>query len=180
MNQNYRLTQLEPEGDRRDDGIRRIPTEVYPYMSGIYGGLLGGFAMIPVALAYGIISGHGIWYPVNLIAATLLRSWQQASVSQLSQFNYGGLVFGLSIHLVVAMALGLLFVILLPTLPRSPLFWAFVVGPVLWAGATFAALPLVNPVMAQYIDWTSFAVANIVYSFVIGLWVARTPKVPGR
>lgn len=148
-------------------------------MSGVYGGLAGGLAMIPVALVYGIASGHGIWYPVNLIAATLFRSWQQASVSQLTQFNYGGLVFGLSIHLVVSMALGFIFAILLPALPKSPIFWAFVVGPVLWAAATFAALPLFNPVMSQYIDWMSFAVANIVYSFVMGVWVARTPKVPG-
>jgi hypothetical protein len=160
--------------------VARVPEEVYPYKAGIVGGVLGGLAMIPIALVYGVLSGHGVWYPVNLIAATALRNWQSASTSQLTQFSAIGLVVGLGIHLVVSVLLGLTFAILLPTLPKSPLFWAFVVGPVLWAGATYAALPLLNPVMAQYIDWPSFITANIVYSLVVGLWVERTPKIPAR
>ncbi len=156
----------------------RVPAQVYPYTTGIAGGLLAGLAMIPVALIYGLISGNGVWYPVNLIAATLIRSWQHASLAQLMQFNLAGLVVGLALHLLVAVLLGLVFAILLPTFPGNPVAWAFIAGPVLWAGATFTALPLLNPIMAQYINWPSFAIANIIYSLVIGAWVARTPKIP--
>ncbi len=156
----------------------RVPAMVYPYAAGIYGGLLGGLAMVPVALAYGVLSGRGIWYPINLVAATLIRSWQQASPDQVAQFSVPGILIGLAIHIVVSVGLGLLFAILLPTLPGPPLAWAFLVGPILWAGAVYAGLPLLNPVMARYIDLPSFAVANIVYSLVLGLWVARTPKIP--
>jgi hypothetical protein len=133
--------------------------------------------MIPVALVYGAMSGSGPWYPVNMIAATVIRAWQDASIAQLEQFNFGGLVFGLLIHLTVSAVLGLAFAIMLPTLPRSPIFWAFIVGPVLWATALYVALPLINPVMARYVDLLSFAVANIVFSLVLGLWVQRTPKI---
>jgi hypothetical protein len=163
--------------EREDLRIVRVPAEVYPYSAGLVGGLLGGLAMIPVALAYGLVSGHGIWYPVNLIAATLYPSWQQASPAQLALFRPDGLLVGLLIHLLVALLLGLIFAVMLPALPRNPVFWALAVGPVLWAAATYAWLPLLNPVMARYIDLPSFAIANIIYSLVLGFWVIRTPKI---
>jgi hypothetical protein len=169
----------ESSSDRAYDyNVRaeRIPATVYPYSAGVIGGLLGGLAMIPVALVYGMLSGRGIWYPVNLIAATLLPQWQQASPAQLAQFRPEGLLIGLLIHLAMSVALGFTFAIMLPALPWTPIFWAFAVGPILWAGAVFAGLPLLNPIMARYIDLPSFAVANIIYSLVLGLWVARTPK----
>lgn len=156
----------------------RVPATVYPYSAGVYGGLLGGLAMIPVALGYGLASGHGIWYPVNLIAATLIRSWQQQAPEELSQFSGLGLFIGLAIHIIMSTGLGLLFAILLPTLPGRPLYWAFLVGPILWFGAVYAGLPLFNPVMARNVDLVSFALANLLYSLVLGTWVARTPKVP--
>ena len=156
----------------------RVPARVYPYAAGFYGGLLGGLVMIPVAIGYGLVSGHGIWYPVNLIAATLIRAWQQESPEQLAQFNLLGLILGLAIHIVMSTGLGLLFAVMLPTLPGPPLLWAFLVGPILWFGAVYAGLPLFNPVMARYIDLPSFALANILYSLVLGTWVARTPKIP--
>ncbi len=156
----------------------RVPAEVYPYSAGAYGGLLGGLVMVPVGLLYGIVSGYGVWYPVNLIAATLVRSWQYSSTAQLAEFSLPGLVLGLSIHAIVSTGLGLLFAILLPALPGRPIDWAFLVGPVLWFGAVYAALPLLNAVMAQHIDLPSFALANILYSLVLGFWVTRTPKNP--
>ncbi len=171
---------LENQAPRGQDATVRIPTRVYPYSAGIVGGLAGGVGMIGVGLVYGLLSGRGVWYPVNLIAATLIRSWQTASPEQLAQFNLGGLEFGLGIHLLMSMGLGLAFAILLPTLPGRPLLWAFVVGPILWAGAVFAGLPVLNPVMARLVDLPSFAVANIVYSLILGTWVARTPKVPAH
>ncbi len=136
--------------------------------------------MIPVAIAYGWLSGHGTWYPVNLIAATLVRSWQHAAPDQLAQFNVLGLLLALAIHVVVSTGLGLLFAILLPTLPGRPLYWAFLVGPILWFGAVYAALPLLNPIMAQMVDLPSFALANVLYSLLLGLWVDATAKIPAE
>src|SRR5512136_2915584 len=82
-------------------------------------------------------------------------------------------------HRVMALsiALGLIFALLLPTLPGSPLFWAIIIGPLLWGLASVLILPLLNPVMAQDVDHLSFFVAHVVYSLVLGWWIARTPKV---
>lgn len=157
-----------------------IPATIYPYAAGIRGGLLGGLAMIPVALAYGLISSHGVFYPVNLIAATLIPAWQRATQAQLELPSLGGLLLGLGIHLLMSVLLGFLFAVMLPALPRSPIFWAFVVGPCLWGGAVFAGLPLLNPVMARLIDLPSFALANILYSLVLGLTVTHAPKILAR
>lgn len=163
-----------------DFKVVRVPALIYPYSVGVAGGLLGGLAMVPVALVYGVLSGRGVWYPVNLIAATLIRSWQGVPLDQLMRFSLIGLIAGLVIHLLMCVVLGLTFAALLPTLPGSPIFWAFVVGPILWAGAIFAGLPLFNAVMAQHVDWLSFAIANIVYSLVLGLWVVRSSKIPAE
>ncbi len=156
-----------------DHTLEHVPARVYPYTAGVYGGLAGGLGMIIVGLVYGLLSGHGIWYPLNLIAATVIRSWQHASLAQLEQFSFAGLVVGMAIHILMSIGLGLAFAILLPTLPGPPLVWAFVVGPILWAGAVYAGLPLLNPVMSRLVNLLSFAVAN---SLILGVWVTRTPK----
>src|ERR1700730_3422551 len=48
------------------------PVEVYPISAGVKGGLAGGVVMVGLAAAYGILSGNGIWYPMNLLVAGLL------------------------------------------------------------------------------------------------------------
>jgi len=172
------LTQLptDPESER----ISQVPALVYPYLAGVKGGLAGGVGMIVVGLTYGMLTSHGIWYPVNLIAATVIRSWQNASPAQLEHLSWPGLVAGLAIHLAMSTGLGLLFAILLPTLPGKPIVWAFAIGPLLWAGAVYAGLPLLNPAMARLVDLPSFAAANIVYSLILGLVIAHTPRISAR
>jgi hypothetical protein len=160
--------------DKRELGY---PTHAYPYSAGLVGGALGGAAMVIPAFAYGLLSGYGIWYPVNLVAATVMRGMQGMTRQQLSTFNPGALGVGLIIHLVVASAIGLVFALLLPTLPGRPIIWALIVGPVLWFAATLIVLPQINPVMSQLLDWPSFAAANIVYGLVMGYCVAETPQV---
>jgi hypothetical protein len=154
-----------------------VPAMVYPYKAGVIGGAMGGFVMIVIAALYGLISGHGLWLPVNLIGATLMRDLQAASLDQLSAFNATGLFVGLVLHMAMSIGLGLIFAMLLPTLPGSPVLWALLIGPLLWALASVLILPFLNPVMALYVDHTSFFGAHLVYSLVLGWWIGRTPKV---
>ncbi len=154
-----------------------VPSEIYPYSAGVVGGLLGGAAMALTALAYGVTSGHGPWYPVNLVAGTVLPRMQALSPQALESFDLPFLVAGLAVHMVTATALGLLFALLLPTLPGRKVVWALIVGPLLWLGATSIVLPSINPLMSHLLDWPSFALANIAYGLVMGLWVEHTPKV---
>ena len=50
----------------------RLPEKVHPISAGIKGGLVGGLIMPLPALAWGWLSGHGIWLPVNLLAGMVL------------------------------------------------------------------------------------------------------------
>lgn len=157
---------------------KSVPAEVYTIRAGAIGGLLGGIAMGIVALIYGALWRGSPWLPVNVIAATVLRGLQSANLDQLMQFNATALVVGLAMHFVLAIALGILFALLLPTLPGSPVFWAIIVGPLLWIIATVITLPLVNPMGARVIDWPSFVGAHLAYGLVMGLYVVSTEKVP--
>ncbi len=161
------------------EGTREIgiPTHVYPYTAGIEGGLLGGLLMVIPALTYGVLSGHGPWYPANLVAAALLPELQSLPPQAFEAFSLSSLMVALAIHVIVAIGIGFMFAVLLPTLPGRPQIWALVVGPMLWLAATSIFLPTINPIMSHLLDWPSFAIANIVYGLTMGLWVARTPKV---
>ena len=154
-----------------------VPAMVYPYKAGVIGGAMGGLAMVVVAGIYGLTSGHGLWLPVNLIGATVVRDLQSASLEQLSAFNAEALLVGLVLHMTISIGLGLIFAMLLPTLPGSPVLWALLIGPLLWALASVLILPFLNPVMAEYVDHTSFFGAHVIYSLVLGWWISRTPKV---
>lgn len=153
------------------------PEWVYPYPAGILGGLLGGAAVALVGAAYGLISGIGLWAPVNLVAAVLLRDMQAQSMGTISQFNLPALMVGLIIHALMSVTLGVMFVFILPALPGRPLFWGPVIGPLLWVGAFVAALPIINPIMAANVEMVSFTIANLAYGLVLGWWIDRTPMI---
>ena len=65
----------------------RLPEKVHPISAGVKGGLLGGLVMPLPALVYSLSSGHGIWYPLNLLAGTALPGVGRLSEAQLEQFH---------------------------------------------------------------------------------------------
>lgn len=170
-----RLSPLSVMNNGEEVGVG-WPAERYAYSAGAVGGLLGSAAMVVVALVYGVMSGAGVWFPVNLIGATIVPSLQAAAPTQLAQFHLAALLAGLSFHVTLSVLLGLLYAILLPTLPGRPEMWAVLVGPLLWFAAMFTILPVINPVMQQYVHVGSFAVAHVAYSLILGWWIARSPK----
>ncbi len=153
-----------------------LPAWVYPYRLGLSGGALGGLVMIGVALVYGW-QHNSVWLPVNLIGATVVRNLQTASLAQLSTFNFAALIAGLTLHMIMSVGLGFVFVLLLPTLPGPVLIWSVTIGPALWVLASLLTLPLIDPVMNQYVDRPSFFAAHFVYGLVLGLWFTRAHKV---
>ncbi len=50
----------------------RLPQDVHPISAGIKGAVAGGVVMPVPALLWGLFSGHGLWYPVNLLAGLVL------------------------------------------------------------------------------------------------------------
>ena len=153
-----------------------VPALVYPYRAGLTGGALGGIAMAAVAIMYGILSGRGIWLPINLIGATLIRDLQGASLATLSQFNADALIAALFLHIAISIGLGLVFALLLPTLPGSPVVWSLAIGWLLWLLASLI-VQLLNPIMVATVDVPSLWLAHLAYGLALGRWIARTPKI---
>ena len=156
----------------------RIPEEYHPYSAGVIGGMFGGIAMAIVACAYGIISQHSIWYPINLLAAGAMPSLANADIAQLRTFNGLGFIVALISHGVISLLVGLLYAVLLPMLPsRFSAFWGSLLAPLFWTGLISATLSLINPALNARVDWIWFIASQIAYGMVTGYVVAHTKMV---
>ena len=156
----------------------RIPEEYHPYSAGLIGGIFGGAAMAIIACAYGAISQHSIWYPINLLAAGAMPSLANADMAQLRAFNGTGLVVGVISHGVISLLVGLLYAVLLPMLPsRLSAFWGSLLAPLFWTALIGATLELINPALDARIDWLWFIASQVAYGLVTGYVVAHTKTV---
>lgn len=156
----------------------RIPAEIHPYSSGIKGGIVGAVAMAIVACAYGIIFHGSIWYPINLLAAAALPSMSNADMVQLKAFDGSAFVVALFSHGIMSILVGLLFAVLLPMLPLryAPYYCSFV-APFFWTGVIWSLLGLINPALAQRIDWVWFVASQIAFGATCGYVVAHSSKI---
>ncbi len=159
----------------------RLPERVHPYSAGAKGGLAGGFAMIVPALLYGIISHHSPWYPVNLLAGMVLPLPRMPDgsldVAALDQFRLSWIFIAIMIHATMSVGLGLLYGVLLPMLPGWPMLWGGIVAPLLWTGAIYGFMRVLNPALSNAVDWPSFVIAQFVYGIAVGWVVVRSEKV---
>ncbi len=160
----------------------QLPLKVRPISAGIKGGIVGGLVMPIPALAYGIISGKGIWFPINLLAAMVMPSLEDADETSLMRFRLSALVVGIAIHAVFSVGFGLLYGVVLPTLPElggvGPFFWGGVLMPVFWTGVCYGAMGIVNPVLEHHVDWGWFMLSQFAYGLAMALVVFRTEQIP--
>lgn len=154
----------------------RLPVEVHPISAGVWGGVAGGLVMPIPALAYGLLSGHGIWYPVNLLSGMVLPGIGRMTGVELEQFNPSLLLVGIFIHVVLSTVLGLIYGVLLPTLPPipRPLAWGGLLMPLLWTGVTFSLMGSVNPVLARGVDWPWFFASQFLFGLAAAVAVIRS------
>jgi hypothetical protein len=154
-----------------------LPLEIYPVSAGIKGGLAGGVAMALLAMAYGIVSGAGIWYPINLLAAGFFPAFVRLSTSEIAAFHPRAFLIAASIHLITSLLVGLLYGAMLPMLPRRPIVLGGFVAPFVWSGLLYSILGIVNPVMNQRIDWSWFVLSQVGFGIVAGVVVSRQERV---
>jgi hypothetical protein len=151
----------------------RLPESVHPISAGIKGGVVGGVAMIVPALIYGLLSGHGIWYPVNLLAGMVLPLPETMDPHQLEKYleSFHGslLLVGIVIHVVMSLVIGLIYGVLLPTLPSvpRPIAWGGLLMPILWTGASYVAMRAVNPALPDKVNWPWFIVSQFVFGITM-------------
>lgn len=143
----------------------RLPVKIHPVSAGIKGGLVGGLVMPVPALIYGLSSGHGIWWPVNLLAGMVLPGVGDMSTAELEQFHPLLLVWGIVIHVAVSLVLGLIYGVLMPTLPRirKPIAWGALLMPLLWTAVSYIALGQMNPNLRAGIEWPWFVLSQLLF-----------------
>jgi hypothetical protein len=156
----------------------RLPQDVRPISAGIKGGIVGGAVMPLPALLWGLFSGHGPWYPVNLLAGMVLPGVGTMSVPELEEIHATPLVVGLVIHVVLSVVLGLIYGVLLPTLPSVPrlVAWGGLLAPLLWTGIGYAAMGIVNPVLERGVSWPWFIASQFVFGIVAALVIMRSER----
>jgi hypothetical protein len=159
----------------RDLHRARLPLEIYPVSAGVKGGLAGGVAMAVLAMLYGIVSGHGIWYPINLLSVGFFPDIK--TTEQIAAFHATSLILATMIHLVTSLLVGLLYGVALPMFPRHPILFGGVIAPVLWSGLLHSVLDVINPVMNQRIDWPWFVISQIAFGIVAGIVVSRQERI---
>jgi hypothetical protein len=155
----------------------RLPLEIYPYSAGIWGALAGGAAMALLAILYGVIGHHSIWYPINLLAAAGSARISAMSYDQLLAFNGPALVLATIIHVLGSAMIGLLYGITLPMFPRQPILLGGILAPLFWSGLLHAALDIINPALEARIDWSWFMASQFAFGLVAGFVVARRRRI---
>ena len=155
----------------------RLPIKVYPYSAGVRGGLVGGAAMAVLAIIYGLMRHHSIWYPINLLAATgsariadmsyanssrsLARGWCSRPHHPRNRSLWSVCLYGIA----------------LPMFPRRPMLLGGILAPLFWSGILYAGLGIINPTLQARIDWGWFWPAQFAFGLVAGFVVARHERI---
>ncbi len=157
-----------------------LPLQTHPISAGVKGGLAGGAAMAVLACAYGLIKAGSIWYPINLLAASVYAQSVKLEAAQLNSFHGDSFVTALFLHLLVSTAVGLLYGAMLPMFARRPILLGGLIGPLLWSSLLYSMLSLLNPLLESHIDWLWFMASQVAFGIVAGMVVVRQPRVPTR
>jgi hypothetical protein len=154
----------------------RLPQDVHPISAGLKGGIAGGVVMPVPALLWGLLSGHGPWYPVNLLAGMAVPG-----VDKLTEFQPNLLLMAVVIHAVVSVIIGLIYGVLLPTLPKvpTPIAWGGLLMPIVWTGVIYVAMSAANPELPGRVSWPWFLVSQFVFGVTmpaVVLGLTRWPR----
>jgi hypothetical protein len=157
-----------------------LPIETYPVSAGIKGGLAGGVAMAVLACAYGLLKAGSIWYPINLLAATVYAESLKLGPAQLNSFHADSFAIALVLHGIGSVFVGLLYGAMLPMFARRPIVLGGLIAPGLWSGLLYSIMQLLNPLLASRINWFWFMASQIAFGVVAGIVVVRQERVSTR
>jgi hypothetical protein len=154
-----------------------LPIETYPISAGVKGGWAGSVAMAILACTYGLLKTGSIWYPINLLAATVYAQSIKLDPSQLNSFHFDSFAMAVVLHGIGSTLVGLLYGAMLPMFPRRPILLGGLIAPVLWSGLLYSILNLLNPLLASHIDWFWFMASQVAFGVVAGLVVIRQERI---
>ena len=157
-----------------------LPVHTYPISAGVKGGFAGSVAMAFLACLYGVLKAGSIWYPINLLAATVYAQSLKLGPAQLYSFHADSFAIALGLHALVSTSVGLLYGAMLPMFPRRPIVLGGLIAPVLWSALIYTILGLLNPTLASHIDWYWFVASQVGFGVVAGLVVVRQSRMLTR
>jgi hypothetical protein len=147
--------------------------------AGLVGGAAGGLLMPIPALLWSLATGHGIWYPANLLAALATHYQVPPSTAELEQYHADWLIAALVIHVVLSLSFGLAFALILPRVPTipGPLAWGGMLLPLLWTAMSYGLMGVVNPVLQERVDWPWFVASQFVFGIVAAIVVVLSEEI---
>jgi hypothetical protein len=157
-----------------------LPLRTHPISAGLKGGLAGSIAMAVLACAYGLLRAGSIWYPINLLAASVYAESLKLGPARLNTFHADSFAIALVLHALVSITVGLLYGAMLPMFARRPILLGGLIAPVLWSGLLYSMLSLLDPLLNSHIDWVWFLASQVAFGIVAGLVVVRQPRVATR
>jgi hypothetical protein len=173
-----RVAGVEYRRVREEQHRLRLPVEMQPYSSGLRGGAAGAVSMALVAMAYGLIAQHSVWYPINLLASAVLPALNTADLEQLRAFDATALGVATLMHGGLSLLVGLIYAALLPALPGRTLLWGGVVAPLAWSAVAWVSLGVVAPALSEHIRWGWFIASQAAFGLTAGWVVLRAEPVP--
>jgi uncharacterized membrane protein YagU involved in acid resistance len=158
----------------------RLPVEVHPISAGLRGGIVGGVVMPVPAIIWSLASGHGFWYPINLLAGMVLPSVGKMTIFDLQQFNVTLVLVAIVIHVVMSIVIGLIYGVLMPTLPRipRPIIWGGLLMPIVWTVVSYMAMHIANPALPRLVSWPWFVVSQFVFGITMPAVVIGAKHLP--
>lgn len=157
-----------------------LPLHTHPISAGLKGGLAGGVGMAVLACAYGLLKTGSVWYPINLLAASVYAQSLKLGASQLNAFHPDSFAISFGLHALISIMVGLLYGAMLPMFAHRPILLGALIGPVLWSGLLYSILSLLNPMLESHIDWPWFVASQVAFGILAGLVVEQQPRVPTR
>ena len=136
--------------------------------------------MAVLACMYGVLKAGSIWYPINLLAATIYAETLELGPGELHSFHAGSFAIAVVLHGLVSTLVGLLYGAMLPMFPRRPILLGGLIVPVLWSGLLYSCLGILNPLLASHIDWPWFIASQSAFGIVAGLVVVRASHMMTR
>src|SRR4030095_12520111 len=125
---------------------------------------------------YGLVSAGSIWYPINLLAASVYAQSVALEPARLYAFHADSVAVAVGLHGLGSTLVGLLYGAMLPMFPRRPIVLGGVIAPVLWSGVLYSILGLVNPLLESRINWLWFMVSQCAFGVVAGMVVVRQTR----
>src|SRR5262249_44446059 len=154
-------------------------TQLSPVPAGLLGGFVGGVLMPIPAVLWSLAAGHGLWYPLDLLAGLALPSIGNLPVEEQEMFHADWLVAGVIIHLILSLSFGIIYGLVLPKVPPipTPIAWGGLLLPLLWTAVSYGLMGVVNRALQERVDWPWFIVSQFLFGLAAAFVVNRSEMI---